>query len=82
MSFTIEWYDGHREPTAAPDRQYPRGMDIDVSRGMKACKTDLPYPAKRCGFFLVQCTVCKTNVTITTAGRADDPRSVRIACRK
>ena len=82
MSFTIEWYDGHREPTAAPDPLYPHGMDVDVSRGKRSCTVSLPYPARRCGFFLVQCAACKTNVTLTTAGRADDPRSVRLACRK
>ena len=79
--FTIEWHDAGREPQCPPDPRYPDGIDIDgIAPGQDACKTDLPYPAKRCGAFIVTCAVCGIRVGITTAGRPDDPRSVRVPC--
>lgn len=42
---------------------------------------DLPYPAERCGVYLVTCDKCGYSAAITTAGRVDDPRSVTIPCR-
>lgn len=79
MTFKIEWIDHGREPQCAPDPAYPFGKDIDA--GVKvACKAVLPYPAKRCGLYIVECETCGTRVAITTAGRPDDPRSVAIPC--
>lgn len=81
QTLTIEWVDGGREPQCAPDPAYPTGMDVDISKGAeKTCSTDLPYPAKRCGMFVVRCTKCGFSVAITTAGRPDDPRTLKIAC--
>jgi hypothetical protein len=77
----VKWIDGMREPQCAPDPAYPNGIDIDVSGDSKeTCTTDLPYPAKRCGYFLVNCELCSLSVAITTAGRPDDPRSVKLRC--
>ena len=78
----VTWHDAGREPKCAPDPAYPNGIDIDLSgRGaLVTCKRDLPYPAKRCGQFFVYCETCGQNVVITTAGRPDDPRSVKLAC--
>lgn len=79
----INWIDGRREPQCAPDPAYPKGIDIDASGGAEAtCATDLPYPARRCGHFLVVCETCGQSVAITTAGRPDDPRSLKLACMK
>ncbi len=79
--FTIQWLDGGREPQCAPDPRFPEGRDLDVSAGAaKTCETALPYPAKRCGAYLVVCRRCAYRVGVTTAGRPDDPRSVKIAC--
>ena len=78
----VTWHDAGREPKCAPDPRYPLGIDVDSSGGAEAsCKTSLPYPAKRCGQYLVACETCGQNVVVTTAGRVDDPRSVRIACK-
>lgn len=82
-NFSIKWNDAGREPQCAPNPLYPDGIDADCSGGAGAtCTTALPYPAKRCGHFLVECKMCGVRVAITTAGRPDDPRSVKIACRK
>lgn len=78
----IEWIDGGQEPKVKANPQFPDGVDLDVSKGAKSCSTALPYPAKRIGSYLVECDVCGINALITTAGRADDPRSVTLPCRE
>lgn len=79
--FKVEWVDGKREPQCVPDLRFPNGVDLDCSQGKSGCRVDLPYPAKRCGHYNVECLQCGTNAIITTAGRIDDPRSVIIPCK-
>lgn len=79
--FLVRWIDGGREPKCAPDPAYPTGIDLDVSDGRTpACTVILPYPAKRCGHYEIICSECKFSAAITTAGRPDDPRSVKLPC--
>lgn len=81
-NLTVEWIDAGREPQCAPDPRFPNGVDIDVSKpGELTCQTALPYPALRCGQFLVSCSKCGFNALVTTAGRPDDPRSIKIPCK-
>lgn len=78
----ITWIDGEREPQCPPNPAYPRGIDLDLSGGRSLrCTVPLPYPAKRCGHYLIECPLCGIRVGVTTAGRPDDPRSVRIPCK-
>lgn len=78
----IEWIDRGVEPKSPPNPAYPNGVDLDLSKGRPYCEIMLvPYPAPRCGYFLVKCSTCGTDALITTAGRPDDPRSVKIACK-
>lgn len=78
----ITWNDAGREPQSPSDPDFPKGVDVDVSKGSAVtCSTDLPYPARRCGHYIVSCEVCGTLVILTTAGRPDDPRSVKLSCR-
>lgn len=80
--FTVEWIDHGREPQCAPNPRYPDGKDLDVSLGQTpSCKADLPYPAKRCGLYVVTCGICGLRVAATTAGRPDDPRSLTMPCQ-
>lgn len=51
---------------------------IDVP---ESCRVALPYPAKRCGAYVVTCRICGTRTGVTTAGRADDPRSLTVSCK-
>lgn len=77
----VKWIDHGREPQAPTNPQYPDGVAIDMSQGKECCTVELPYPAKRCGYYAVRCTECWTSVAITTAGRPDDPSSVKMKCR-
>lgn len=79
----IEWLDHEREPQVAPNPNYPDGVDLDLTQGRTpACYVILPYPARRCGVFLLTCETCGLRVGITTAGRPDDPRSAKLACKR
>lgn len=81
--FHLKWIDRGREPQCAPDPLFPDGKDVDTTLGQRpACRSTLPYPAARCGLYIVTCKRCKMNVAITTAGRPDDPRSVMMACKE
>jgi hypothetical protein len=81
--FTIDWIDHGREPQNPPDPEYPDGIDLDCANGVApTCFVVLPYPAKRCGHYLVGCQTCGLLVSCTTAGRVDDPRSITMACRR
>ena len=80
--FKISWHDAGREPQCQPNPAFPDGMDVDGSDEAKVtCWTALPYPARRCGHYLVECLICGLRVTLTTAGRPDDPRSLTMPCR-
>lgn len=79
----IEWIDGRREPQAKPNPAYPFGIDLDMAgpADQPTCRITLPYPARRIGHFVVNCKTCGWSGIITTAGRPDDPRSVKVSCR-
>lgn len=78
----VEWIDAGRESQCQPDPDFPDGKDIDSSFGAdRTCLVPLPYPARRCGTYIVTCGKCGLRVGITTAGRPDDPRSITIACK-
>jgi hypothetical protein len=81
--FKTEWIDHKREPQCEPNPDYPNGIDADISSGAAVtCTTDLPYPARRCGLYIIECETCGRRIGITTAGRPDDQRTVKLACKK
>jgi len=80
--FIVTWHDKHREPQVKPNPDYPDGKDVDGSFGAsRTCTATLPYPARRCGDYWVVCRLCGVRTGCTTAGRPDDPRSLKLACR-
>ena len=82
QAMKVKWFDGKAEPKCPPNPAYPDGIDLDESHGAeKTCTAALPYPARRIGHYQVTCPVCGVRVACTTAGRPDDPRSIKIACR-
>ena len=72
------------EPKNEPDPSYPDGIDLRLVkpdyRG-PTCKQSLPYPAKRIGYFLIECKTCGITTVVSTAGRLDDPRSLEMVCK-
>lgn len=79
--FYVRWIDAGREPQNPPNPAHPDGVDIDASKGEgPACSTPLPYPARRIGAYVVACETCGARALVTTAGRPDDPRSLRMSC--
>ena len=87
-AMTVTWLDEGRQaqhpadPKHLTNPAYPKGVDVDCSGGAKAtCTQALPYPAKGCGQHLVTCDICGRRIIVTAAGRADDPRSVKVACK-
>jgi hypothetical protein len=80
--FQIQWIDRGREPQCAPNPEYPNGIDLDETNGKLGCTVQLPYPAKRCGLYAVRCLLCGRSIIVTTAGRPDDPRSIKLACQQ
>lgn len=79
--FSIDWADAHREATYPADPTYPFGCSIDVALDApRACRAQLPS-AVRIGTWVVRCTLCGYVIALASAGRRDDPRSVRVPCR-
>jgi hypothetical protein len=77
----IRWIDRECESQCLPDPAYPNGIDIDMACGKhRTCTIGLPYPAKRCGVYIVDCR-CGHQIAVITNGRVDDPRSLTLACK-
>lgn len=83
VKHTITWLDREREPQVAPNPAFPHGIDIPPAWPERPfCVVQLPYPAKRVGLYVINCTRCGVSVGVTTAGRPDDPRSAAINCKE
>lgn len=81
--FEIEWTDYGREPQSKPNPAFPKGINLDTSMGAaNTCLIDLPYPARRWGNYHITCKSCGLTAMVTTAGRYDDPRSLKVACNR
>ena len=79
--FMVSWHDAGLEPRVAPNPNYPNGIDLDCSDGAeRTCTVTLPCPARRIGYYVVRCRRCGYSVAVTTAGRPDDPRSIKMPC--
>lgn len=81
--FKISWIDSGRDPTCDPDPQFPHGRVIVMAPpGERSCAINVPYPAPRCGSYLIVCERCGMSVGVTAAGRTDDPRRIIIPCKQ
>lgn len=81
--FRVDFIDHGRAAQHPANPDYPEGIDLDVTNGapVQSCKLMLPYPAPRCGMFVINCLKCGLRAVATTAGRRDDPRSIRMPCK-
>jgi hypothetical protein len=78
----VTWLDERRRPQHPPNPTYPNGIEVDCSGGAAiTCTQALPYPAKGCGRYFLVCEACGRTILITATGQADDPRSVKVACK-
>jgi hypothetical protein len=79
----ITWVDVGETAKNPSNPKYPAGIDIDLTRGAEDfCYKELPYPARRIGRYILRCTDCGLQARVTTAGRRDDPRSVKLPCKR
>jgi hypothetical protein len=83
LAIRVTWLDEERRPQYPLNPAYPNGIEVDCSDGAKVtCTQSLPYPAKGCGQYLLVCETCGLKIIVTATGREDDPRSVKVACKK
>jgi hypothetical protein len=81
MTLSKHWISRNRKPQNPSEPRYPDGIDIDASLGKETfCSITFPHPTAECGLWIVECDVCNQRVMVTTAGRPDDPRSLKLAC--
>lgn len=72
---------GRGKARCAPDPNYPRGIAIDSTRpGEASCLVGIPYPSPECGMVHIDCYLCRQTLSLTVAGRPDDPVSVKMPC--
>lgn len=79
----VKFIDSGREPQQPANPKYPDGIAASLLPHAlaKGCTRNLPYPAPRCGMYLVTCRTCGYTALITVAGRADDPNKVTLPCK-
>lgn len=82
MTIDVTFLDSGREPQCKPDPDFPEGRRINLAPNAisKTCTRNLPYPAPRCGSYVIKCVTCGFTGALSVAGRADDPRMVTIPC--
>lgn len=77
----VEFSDTGRKATQPPHPDFPEGLLVDLSQGSeRVCRVEMPYPAVGIGTYSVTCRTCGVAVGLTTAGRADDPRTIILRC--
>lgn len=77
-----KWIGNGQKPTCSPDPDYPNGRSMDLTNDATPnCTVTLPhYPSDGRGVWVIGCFGCKLRIAITSAGRPDDPRTVKMAC--
>ena len=83
MSIDVTFLDSGHEPQEKPNPEYPNGKPISLLPHAlaKGCTRNLPYPAPRCGAYLITCHTCGYSVAVTVAGRPDDPNIITLPCK-
>lgn len=88
-AFSVSWSAREREENGIkrtwakypPTPGFENGGDLDFAKdGASWCVTALSVWPGRLGTLHVRCQHCDVTVDLTTAGRADDPKLVRLPC--
>jgi hypothetical protein len=83
MTFDVKFNDSGYKSTKPADPKFPKGVDVSTAKpGEKSCCRNLPYPAPGIGTYSVVCRDCGLTALVSVAGRADDPRSITLPCKK
>jgi hypothetical protein len=73
--------DPAKRPKVKPNPAFPYGLIMDCAGGAaETCEVALPYPARGIGSYTVRCDTCMVRVTLTVAGRPDDPARIILPC--
>jgi len=81
ISISVRWFKRGGKARCPANPAYPDGVVVDMTEGQaRQCPVPLPYPAKEVGTWYVTCNTCGVKAAVTAAGRADDPREVRLPC--
>lgn len=68
-------------PQRAANPAFPNGSDIDLTDGVGGrCPALLPQFPGKLGLYEVRCATCGLSVALTSAGRTDDAKAVRVPC--
>ena len=83
MTIDVLFIVSGREPQCKPDPNYPHGKPVSFVENVlqKTCTWNIPYPAPRCGSYVVTCKKCGYRAAMTVAGWPDDPNMVTMPCR-
>jgi hypothetical protein len=83
VTFVVHFIDSGRSPQCKADPKFPEGKDVVLAEDDAAgkCCRNVPYPAPRCGMYLVECEVCEFSALVHVDGRPDDPRTVTMPCQ-
>jgi hypothetical protein len=83
MTIDVVFLDSGREPQCKPDPNFPEGKLVNLAPHAlaKTCARNLPYPAPRCGSYIITCKKCGYRAAITVAGRPDDPNAIQMPCQ-
>lgn len=88
---SVGWRERHRangpgglvtsKPQHPSNPEYPNGVDVDLAGDhLMRCSALLPRMPGKLGVYEIRCTHCELSLALTSAGRPDDPRLVRVPC--
>jgi hypothetical protein len=81
LSHSIEWWDYDVDSVDPADSAHQLGRSLDYSNGqVPHCVFIVPWPAARCGHYVIKCYRCGGAYAVQTNGRLDDPVSVKVGC--
>lgn len=83
--FLIHFAESGRSLPGGPNPRFPNGTNIRLSaedEDKPSCTVKLPYPAKSMGAWKVECSECGARAGCFAGGRADDPKSMQLLCKK
>ena len=84
MTIDVYFIDAGHRSDERPDPAFPTGRRVNIDGPLPTalCCYNLPYPAPRCGTYVVECLECPVRHEIPVNGRSDDPYIITMPCKK